>query len=44
LHHCRYCRLQFFDRRPVAPEQRTPAVQPHGEPVTALSDKARSGA
>lgn len=44
LHHCRYCRIQFFDRRPLAPAQRTPAVQPYGEPATAPPDTARSGA
>ena len=25
LHHCRYCRVQFYDRRVVAPEDKTPA-------------------
>ena len=24
LVHCRYCRLQFFDRRPLAPESGEP--------------------
>lgn len=44
LYHCRYCRIQFFDRRPLAPEQRTPAAQPYGEPATAPSDTASSDA
>jgi hypothetical protein len=29
LYHCRYCRIQFYDRRMLASEDRTPA-QPEG--------------
>ena len=30
LAHCRYCRLQFYDRRPLAPEPRDTMAGPEG--------------
>jgi len=39
LFHCRYCRVQFFDRRKLASDDPAPASE-----VTARSDKAKSGA
>ena len=28
LFHCRWCRLQFYDRRPLAPKSRKPPTEP----------------
>jgi DNA-directed RNA polymerase subunit RPC12/RpoP len=33
LHHCRYCRVQFFDRRMLASEDKIPEPAPHGQEV-----------
>src|SRR5690348_8762741 len=44
LHHCRYCRIQFYDRRPLASEVgSTEAPEPQPE-ITNSSDTAKSGA
>jgi len=40
LHHCRFCRIQFYDRRKLAAD----AVNDHTEPETAAPDGARSDA
>jgi hypothetical protein len=40
LHHCRYCRIQFYDRRKLA----TDADDEHTEPETAAPNGARSDA
>jgi hypothetical protein len=40
LHHCRYCRLQFWDRRPLASEV---AEKPREVPATSRPDTASSG-
>jgi DNA-directed RNA polymerase subunit RPC12/RpoP len=43
LYHCCFCRLQFYDRRPLADK---PKAEPSGEPETVASptDTAKSGA
>ncbi|HEX8985005.1 MAG TPA: hypothetical protein VF767_06235 [Bryobacteraceae bacterium] len=48
LHHCRYCRLQFYDRRPVAPEapaerRRAAAASAGALPLKPPPDTASSG-
>ena len=40
LHHCRYCRIQFYDRRRLA----TDAADDHTEPETSTPNGARSDA
>lgn len=40
LHHCRFCRIQFYDRRRMA----TDVVDEPGEAPTATPDGARSDA
>jgi DNA-directed RNA polymerase subunit RPC12/RpoP len=40
LHHCRYCRIQFYDRRSLA----TDAADDRTEPETAAPNGARSDA
>lgn len=36
LVHCRYCRLQFYDRRPLAPESGDAAAGPEGMKLDAV--------
>jgi hypothetical protein len=34
LHHCRYCRVQFYDRRILASENKTPEAATNGQEVS----------
>ena len=38
LHHCRWCRLQYYDRRPLASEMPSTAAKPV-EPVAPVPEK-----
>ena len=42
LYYCCFCRLQFYDRRPMVPRVSKPVLGP--EPLTSPPDTARSGA
>jgi len=43
LYHCCFCRLQFYDRRPLA-EKAKVEMAGEGEPVASPPDTAKSGA
>ena len=42
LHHCRWCRLQFYDRRKLASELSEPGPSAEGQGITTPPDAARS--
>ena len=42
LYHCCYCRMQFYDRRTLASEEKTPTLPEPGKKVASSSDPAGS--
>jgi DNA-directed RNA polymerase subunit RPC12/RpoP len=42
LHHCRYCRIQFYDRRMLASEDKTPELPPQQQAVASSPGHASS--
>jgi DNA-directed RNA polymerase subunit RPC12/RpoP len=44
LHHCRFCRVQFYDRRMLASEDKIPAQPPQQQEVASSRDPADSDA
>jgi hypothetical protein len=40
LYHCRYCRVQFYDRRILASEDKTTALPPREQEVASSRDPA----
>ncbi len=43
-YHCSFCRIQFFDRRPLAPDAHRPAATPDAQQRVGPSRGARSAA
>jgi hypothetical protein len=39
LHHCCFCRLQFYDRRKLAPRTTLEPIQPEAAPIAAAGPK-----
>jgi hypothetical protein len=42
LFHCRYCRVQFYDRRMLASEDKTPELPPRQQAAASSPDHASS--